>query len=149
MIGVTAAASAGIYLHRGYIDPGLSMPVMLGVLVGSLVGTRILVKAKNTRLRIGVHCNRSAWNRNALQKGFLGDCEMAVERTYQKMTDTKIENILGNLLRAGVALLAAIYFAAVLSISPGMVMRWLITACSRASRQTCTACTASCETQWH
>jgi uncharacterized protein len=74
MIGVTAAASAGIYLHRGYIDPGLSMPVMLGVLVGSLVGTRTLVKAKNTRLRIGVqHCNRSAWNRNALQKGVLGD----------------------------------------------------------------------------
>ena len=32
MIGVTAAASAGVYLHRGYIDPGLAMPVMLGVL---------------------------------------------------------------------------------------------------------------------
>src|SRR5205823_12678050 len=36
MIGVTAAASAGIYLGRGYIAPGLSMPVMLGVLAGSL-----------------------------------------------------------------------------------------------------------------
>ncbi len=34
MIGVTAAASAGVYLSRGYIDPGLSMPVMLGVLLG-------------------------------------------------------------------------------------------------------------------
>src|SRR6266581_214304 len=45
MIGVTAAASAGVYLSRGYIDPGLAMPVMLGVLTGSLVGTRILVKA--------------------------------------------------------------------------------------------------------
>ena len=32
MIGVTAAASAGVYLSRGYIDPGLAMPVMLGVL---------------------------------------------------------------------------------------------------------------------
>ena len=32
MIGVTAAASAGIYLSRGYIDPRLAMPVMLGVL---------------------------------------------------------------------------------------------------------------------
>ncbi len=32
MIGVTAAASAGVYLTRGYIDPGLAMPVMLGVL---------------------------------------------------------------------------------------------------------------------
>jgi uncharacterized protein len=33
MIGVTAAASAGFYLHRGSIDPGLAMPVMLGVLL--------------------------------------------------------------------------------------------------------------------
>jgi len=37
MIGVTAAAGAGIYLSRGYIDPGLVMPVMLGVLVGAKV----------------------------------------------------------------------------------------------------------------
>jgi hypothetical protein len=42
MIGVTAAASAGIYLSRGYIDPGLAMPVMLGVLLGSLAGARVL-----------------------------------------------------------------------------------------------------------
>src|SRR6266571_4598670 len=27
MIGVTAAASAGVYFSRGYIDPGLAMPV--------------------------------------------------------------------------------------------------------------------------
>lgn len=52
MIGVTAAASAGIYLHRGYIDPGLAMPVMLGVLAGSLTGARILAKAETKWLRI-------------------------------------------------------------------------------------------------
>src|SRR5579871_3368351 len=52
MIGVTAAASAGVYLHRGYIDPGLSMPVMLGVLGGSLVGARILVQAETKWLRL-------------------------------------------------------------------------------------------------
>jgi uncharacterized membrane protein YfcA len=52
MIGVTAAASAGIYLSRGYIDPGLAMPVMLGVLAGSLLGTRILVKAETRVLRL-------------------------------------------------------------------------------------------------
>jgi len=52
MIGVTAAASAGIYLSRGYIDPGLAMPVMLGVLAGSLVGTRLLVKTETARLRL-------------------------------------------------------------------------------------------------
>jgi uncharacterized membrane protein YfcA len=51
MIGVTAAASAGIYLSRGYIDPGLSMPVMLGVLAGSLLGTQVLVKAHPKWLR--------------------------------------------------------------------------------------------------
>ena len=51
MIGVTAAASAGVYLSRGYIDPGLSMPVMLGVLTGSLLGARILVSAKVHMLR--------------------------------------------------------------------------------------------------
>ena len=52
MIGVTAAASAGIYLKRGYIDPGLSMPVMLGVLGGSLLGTRFLVGARTRSLRL-------------------------------------------------------------------------------------------------
>lgn len=52
MIGVTAAASAGMYLSRGYIDPGLAMPVMLGVLLGSLLGTRVLVRTKATVLRL-------------------------------------------------------------------------------------------------
>jgi uncharacterized membrane protein YfcA len=51
MIGVTAAASAGIYLSRGYIEPGLAMPVMLGVLGGSVMGSRILVKARVTTLK--------------------------------------------------------------------------------------------------
>ena len=51
MIGVTAAASAGLYLHRGYIAPGLAMPVMLGVLAGSLIGARVLVKARVKMLR--------------------------------------------------------------------------------------------------
>jgi uncharacterized membrane protein YfcA len=52
MIGVTAAASAGVYLNRGYIDPGLAMPVMLGVLFGSLVGARVLARARTRLLRI-------------------------------------------------------------------------------------------------
>jgi uncharacterized protein len=51
MIGVTAAASAGLYLHRGYIAPGLAMPVMLGVLAGSLLGARVLVKTRVKVLR--------------------------------------------------------------------------------------------------
>ncbi|MBI3990078.1 MAG: sulfite exporter TauE/SafE family protein [candidate division NC10 bacterium] len=52
MIGVTAAASAGVYLNRGYIDPGLAMPVMLGVLLGSVLGTRVLVSAPSRLLRM-------------------------------------------------------------------------------------------------
>ncbi len=52
MIGVTAAASAGVYLNRGYIDPGLAMPVMLGVLGGSLLGARLLAGARVRVLRI-------------------------------------------------------------------------------------------------
>ena len=51
MIGVTAAASAGIYLHRGYIDPVLTFPVMLGVLAGALLGARILAGARTNWLR--------------------------------------------------------------------------------------------------
>jgi uncharacterized protein len=52
MIGVTAAASAGIYLSRGMIDPGLAMPVMLGVLAGSMLGARMLVKVRSRSLRL-------------------------------------------------------------------------------------------------
>jgi uncharacterized membrane protein YfcA len=51
MIGVTAAASAGVYLSRGYIDPGLAMPVMLGVLGGAFAGSRLLAGAKVSSLR--------------------------------------------------------------------------------------------------
>ena len=52
MIGVTAAASAGVYLNRGYIDPGLAMPVMIGVLMGSMLGARLLVVARTQGLRL-------------------------------------------------------------------------------------------------
>jgi uncharacterized membrane protein YfcA len=52
MIGVTAAASAGLYMSRGYIDPRVAMPVMLGVLAGSLVGAKVLVHAPEKILRI-------------------------------------------------------------------------------------------------
>jgi uncharacterized protein len=51
MIGVTAAASAGIYIARGYVIPGLAMPVVLGVLAGSLAGSRVLAAARTVVLR--------------------------------------------------------------------------------------------------
>ncbi len=52
MIGVTAAASAGVYLSRGYIAPGLAAPVMLGVLAGSILGARLLVNIRVPILRM-------------------------------------------------------------------------------------------------
>lgn len=51
MIGVTAAASAGVYLGRGYLDPGLALPVVLGVLGGAFLGSKLLVRARVRTLR--------------------------------------------------------------------------------------------------
>lgn len=52
MIGVTAAASAGIYLKNGYIHAALVMPVMLGVLTGAFLGAKILPFASSRSLKI-------------------------------------------------------------------------------------------------
>ena len=52
IIGITAAASAGVYFSRGYISPGLTMPVMLGVLAGATFGARVLIRARSRILRI-------------------------------------------------------------------------------------------------
>ena len=51
MIGVTAAASAGVYFARGDIRPTLASPVAIGVLIGALAGTRWMVKFRNKTLR--------------------------------------------------------------------------------------------------
>jgi len=72
MIGVTAAASAGVYLHRGYIDPVLTFPVMLGVLVGALVGARILSSAHTHWLRRLFTAVVVALAVEMLYKGFTG-----------------------------------------------------------------------------
>lgn len=52
MIGVTAAASAGIYFLRGNIDPLIAAPVALGVLGGSMIGTRLLARLAGVSIRI-------------------------------------------------------------------------------------------------
>jgi uncharacterized membrane protein YfcA len=52
MIGVTAAASAGIYLKNGYIHAALVMPVMLGVLTGAFLGTKIMAFTSSKNLKI-------------------------------------------------------------------------------------------------
>jgi uncharacterized membrane protein YfcA/uncharacterized membrane protein len=52
MIGVTAAASAGIYFSRGDIPPLIAAPIALGILIGALVGARLLAHLSNRILRI-------------------------------------------------------------------------------------------------
>jgi uncharacterized membrane protein YfcA len=52
MIGVTAAASAGVYLHRGQINPAIVFPVVLGVLAGALFGARLLGRVNVKWLRV-------------------------------------------------------------------------------------------------
>jgi hypothetical protein len=52
MVGVTTAAGAVVYLQRGYIQPGLALPVIIGVLSGALTGSKILMKARVKWLRI-------------------------------------------------------------------------------------------------
>ncbi|BCL78743.1 DUF1634 and TauE domain-containing protein [Ktedonobacteria bacterium brp13] len=52
MIGVTAAASAGIYFSRGDIPPLVAAPVAIGILIGALIGARLLANISNKLLRI-------------------------------------------------------------------------------------------------
>jgi uncharacterized protein len=49
MIGVTAAASAVVYFQRGYIHPAIAMPVVIGVLLGAVSGSKILVRATSSQ----------------------------------------------------------------------------------------------------
>lgn len=51
MIGVTACASAVVYIQRGNIVPGIAFPVMIGVLAGALTGARLLKKMDVSLLR--------------------------------------------------------------------------------------------------
>jgi uncharacterized membrane protein YfcA len=72
MIGVTAAASAGIYFGRGYIVPALAMPVMLGVGLGALAGTRVLVRARVGALRIAFSVIVAGLAAEMIYNGFAG-----------------------------------------------------------------------------
>lgn len=51
MIGVTAAASAGIYFIRGDVNPFIAAPVAMGVLIGATLGTKIMMRARSTFIR--------------------------------------------------------------------------------------------------
>lgn len=51
MIGVTAAASAGIYFFGGDVNPFIAAPVAIGALVGAMTGTKILMKIRSSTVR--------------------------------------------------------------------------------------------------
>lgn len=72
MIGVTAAASAGIYLGNGYVEPALAMPVVLGVLPGSMLGSRFLARAKLRVLRLIFTLAILAMGIEMIYNGFTG-----------------------------------------------------------------------------
>lgn len=55
MMGVTACASAVIYVQRGNIVPGMACPVMIGVLFGALTGAKLL-KRLDVRLLRHIFC---------------------------------------------------------------------------------------------
>ena len=52
MIGVTAAASAGIYFMRGGIVTEVAGPVAFGSVLGAIVGARMLLIVSNDKLRL-------------------------------------------------------------------------------------------------
>jgi uncharacterized membrane protein YfcA len=52
MIGVTAAASAGVYFMRGEIDPFIAAPVAVGVLIGAIGGSKLLPKLQSSTIRL-------------------------------------------------------------------------------------------------
>ncbi len=72
MIGVTAAASAGVYLHAGYIQPAVAFPVMIGVLIGALVGARLMTRVHTLWLRRLFTAVVLVMAVEMLYKGFLG-----------------------------------------------------------------------------
>jgi uncharacterized membrane protein YfcA len=51
MIGITAAASAGVYFGRGDIQPVVATPVAVGVLAGAYLGTRLIARLRNATIR--------------------------------------------------------------------------------------------------
>jgi uncharacterized membrane protein YfcA len=52
MIGVTALAGVWIYIPKGYIDPLITFPTVLGVLFGAYVGAKVMPYIKTRNLKI-------------------------------------------------------------------------------------------------
>lgn len=52
MIGVTAVASSLIYFQRGEIIPYIAAPVLVGIVVGSFIGSKTLMASKTKKLKV-------------------------------------------------------------------------------------------------
>lgn len=75
MMGVTACASAVVYIQRGNIVPGIACPVMIGVLFGALTGARLL-KRLDVRLLRRIFCIAILLVAvNMIYQGFTGSFE--------------------------------------------------------------------------
>jgi len=72
MIGVTAAAASAIYFSKGYVEPILALPVLLGVTGGGFLGARLLVKMKVKTLRVLFTVGVFVTGIQMLIKGFAG-----------------------------------------------------------------------------
>ena len=103
MIGVTAAASAGVYLTPGYVDPGLAMPVMLGVLGGALAGSKLLISAPVSILRWVFRGVLAVLAIEIIYSGLTGGCNV-------RWSDEQVEQWMGRVLQIGVAIAALIIF---------------------------------------
>lgn len=72
IIGVTALAGTSVYLAAGLIDPGLAAPVILGVLLGAFLGTRLLVRISNLMVRRFFMVVLLVLGAEMMVRGFLG-----------------------------------------------------------------------------
>lgn len=72
MVGITAAAAAGVYFSKGFIRPGLVFPVMLGVLAGAGTGAQVLPRARTKTLRVLFNVLLLALATEMIYKGFSG-----------------------------------------------------------------------------
>lgn len=70
MIGVTAAASASVYLLRGDVNPLLAAPLIVGVAGGALLGTRVLKVTPPTRVKVAFGILLAAMSLLMILKGF-------------------------------------------------------------------------------
>ncbi len=72
MIGVTAAASAGAYFARGQINPFITAPIAIGVLIGAITGSRLLNRINSKYVSVIFIIVLLILAIEMLQRGFTG-----------------------------------------------------------------------------